>query len=60
MKIKSHKHKSKLLIIEGASILVLQKKVKKKRFVLVGGFLKKMNLLKMLLLEKFMKKQECV
>ncbi len=41
MKIKSHKYKSKLLIVEDASILVLQKKEEKKRFVLAGGFLKK-------------------
>ncbi len=41
MKIKNHKHKSKLLIVEDTSILVLQKKEEKKRFVLAGGFLKK-------------------
>ncbi len=41
MKIKNHKYKSKLLIVEDASILVLQKKEDKKRFVLAGGFLKK-------------------
>ena len=41
MKIKNHKYKSKLLIVEDSSILVLQKKEEKKRFVLAGGFLKK-------------------
>jgi ADP-ribose pyrophosphatase YjhB (NUDIX family) len=38
---KINKHKSKLLIIEDSSVLVLQKKKDKKRFVLAGGFLKK-------------------
>jgi ADP-ribose pyrophosphatase YjhB (NUDIX family) len=41
MKIKNHKYKSKLLIVEDSLILVLQKKEEKKRFVLAGGFLKK-------------------
>ncbi|MBV1922784.1 MAG: NUDIX hydrolase [Flavobacteriaceae bacterium] len=41
MKVKKHKHKSKLLIIEGSSVLVLEKKEGKKRFILAGGFLKK-------------------
>ncbi|MDB9723640.1 NUDIX domain-containing protein [Polaribacter sp.] len=41
MKIKNHKYKSKLLIVEDSSMFVLQKKEEKKRFVLVGGFLKK-------------------
>jgi len=41
MKIKKHKHKSKLLIVEDSSVLVLQKKEEKKRYVLAGGFLKK-------------------
>lgn len=39
MKFKKHKHKSKLIIIENETILVL-KKNEKKRYVLVGGFLK--------------------
>ena len=41
MKIKNHKYKSKLLIVENVSILVLQKKAEKKRYVLAGGFLNK-------------------
>ena len=41
MKIRKHKYKSKLLIVEDSSVLVLQKKTEKKRFVLAGGFLKK-------------------
>lgn len=56
MKIKKHKYKSKLLIVEDSSILVLQKKRRRKDLSLQVVFLKKENLRKRDLLEKFMKK----
>ena len=41
MKIKKHKYKSKLLIIKDLSVLIFEKNIEKKRYVLAGGFLKK-------------------
>ncbi|WP_298900888.1 NUDIX hydrolase [uncultured Psychroserpens sp.] len=40
MKINKHRHKSKLIVIEDSSLLVLEKN-DKKRYVFIGGFLKK-------------------